>query len=305
MFAREWVMVVAMMEALDGLGGYFRLAFGIIGLLGNLITGSPPAADGADTVPVKEEVAEVRVSMGGLVVPEFVKSVPSGHFAGVSAPSGSLHDARRSAIDDVVRQILGAINVRYDHRYTDRVTGSPHSAHRVVDDSLRRFASGVVLDVERGIVQSVEGRDGSGRILCYVLVRYSEAQIQEMRRLSKGAKVVASITADEDGFLSVRVTEVNGVAVTIASADVVVEKKNKFAKAISLFVWKVPDGSRESFSASVGPVRVCSSQRSFSLDLRRFQNKVGDSVLGADLSRMIKLRGFDEIGREVVVEVSG
>ena len=64
------------------------------------------------------------IALGGSEqVPLFVTSIPSGHFAGVSAPMPSLAEARRGAVDDVVRQVLGAIGVQYDHQYVDMVSG--------------------------------------------------------------------------------------------------------------------------------------------------------------------------------------
>ena len=54
---------------------------------------------------------------GSEQVPLFVTSVTSGHFAGVSVPMPSLAVARRGAVGDVVRQVLCAIGVQYDHQY--------------------------------------------------------------------------------------------------------------------------------------------------------------------------------------------
>ena len=78
---------------------------------------------------------------GSEQVPLFVTSVPSGHFAGVSAPMPSLTEARRGAVGDVVRQVLGAIGVQYDHQYgkghvgeEGRGTGRGTLVQKVLDD---------------------------------------------------------------------------------------------------------------------------------------------------------------------------
>jgi len=51
-------------------------------------------------------------------------SVPQSHFAGISSPCRSIAEARRSAINDVVRQILGSIGAEYEHSYVDKVSGN-------------------------------------------------------------------------------------------------------------------------------------------------------------------------------------
>ena len=122
-----------------------------------------------------------------LKVPSFVTSIPAGHFAGVSAPCKTLSKARKSAIDDVARQILSSVNTRYDHQYLDRISGSVRNPKRVVDDRLSKIAKGVVLGVERNIVKSAMSQDASGRHVYFILVRYSDKLISEMRRLSRGA----------------------------------------------------------------------------------------------------------------------
>lgn len=50
-----------------------------------------------------------------LNVPDFVISVPLGHFAGISPPVTSIDQARKLAVLDVVRQVLSAIGIEYHH----------------------------------------------------------------------------------------------------------------------------------------------------------------------------------------------
>ena len=236
-------------------------------------------------------------------VPSFVLHVPSGHFAGVSVPCSSVAESRKSAVDDVVRQVLSAVNVRYDHRYSDRVSGNVRSPQRSVDDQLSKVAKGVVLGVERGIVKSSMSKDVSGRHVYFILVQYSDKKIQEMRRLSNGAKVVASVVSENQNNIRLRLSEVNGVAVTLSSADVVVLKRNRYAKLISYYVMHVSKGSEARFSVPLEPVRICGGSRTVMLDMQRFEKGLGDYLLGANVTKSVTLKGFDEIGREVRVEV--
>ena len=64
------------------------------------------------------------VYSGSLQVPSFLAIVPEGHFAGVSAPCPTLSEARKSAIFDVVRQVLGSISVSYGYGSKHDVKGN-------------------------------------------------------------------------------------------------------------------------------------------------------------------------------------
>ena len=236
-------------------------------------------------------------------VPSFVTHVPSGHFAGVSAPCRSISEARKSAVDDVVRQVLSAVNVRYDHRYSDRVYGSVRNPRRSVDDLLRKVSRGVVLGIERNIIKSSWCLDGSGRHVYFILIRYPEKLIASMRRLSMGAKVVASVVSDSSDFAKVRVTEVNGVSAVLSSADVIVRKRNQFAKLISYYVVHVSKGSEQRMTVAVDPVWVCGSSNDIRLPIYGSTKKFSDYLLGAKIERVVVLKGHDEIGRKVSVKV--
>jgi len=238
-----------------------------------------------------------------LKVPSFVTSIPAGHFAGVSTPCRTLSNARKSAIDDVARQILSAVNIQYDHQYLDRVSGSVRRPERHVDDRLFKVARGVVLGVERNIVKSSMSQDASGRNIYFILVRYSDKLIAEMRRLSKGAKIVASVVGYSGNELILDVVEVNGVEVVISSADITVRKVNRYARFISYYIWKVPKGSQGSFTSAIGPVRVCGGSSKVRLRVSGKRKGLVDHLLGADIETVAVLKGHDEIGRVVSARV--
>jgi hypothetical protein len=238
-------------------------------------------------------------------VPLFVTSVPSGHFAGVSTPMPSLTEARRGAVDDVVRQVLGAIGGQYEHQYVDIVSGSTRGRglKREVNDRLSGFAHGVVLGVEQNIVKSSWCRDAANKWIYFVLVRYHDKLIAEMRRLSKGAKVVASVISDNGGSVRLKVAEVNGVSVVLSAAVVTIKRRNRFAKAISFFMWKVPSGSTRNVAIAFDPVRVCGCSREVLFSFDVCEKGFYDYVLGAKFERMAVLKGRDELGRAVSVRV--
>ncbi len=238
-------------------------------LLGDIITGDTEQATPEQKVreQVSTVVVERKVSYEELMVPEFVTNIPEEHFAGISAPFSSLSDARRSAINEAVRQILGTIGAEYNHSFISKVSGDPHGkVQRHVNDKLSGLAHGIVMDVEKNIVKSRWSIDRSGRYVYFILVYYPESMVNEMRRLSKGANVVVANIGSDNGITQIKISETNGVCVTMTSADVTVTKKNRYAKAISKYVWKVPAGLKSSRSVALpAPIKVCGNSTIISL----------------------------------------
>lgn len=234
----------------------------------------------------------------GESLPSFVGSVPSDHFAGVSGPCKSIAEARRGATLDVVRQILGSVGITYNLRTVHDVSGDPLHPSRSIDDYLSGVGGGLVEGVSENIVRSVV-EERSGRYVCYMLVRYPRSLIERVRRLSKGAHVILS-GKHMDGGIRLRITEINDVAVTFASAVVTVSKRYRFAKTISYYIWKVPAGSSESFEVAIDPVvvRKGTAVVKFPLNIDR---RVADFLLGSDATVSVRLRGVDEVGRIVSV----
>lgn len=281
----------------------FGFAFSLLGtLFGNMVNGPeqgpPPKEAKATPVVIEQKVKSM------LKVPKWVNSVPSGHFAGVSAPSRNLAEARKSAVSDVVRQILGSVGVSYRHVYYNKVSGDPRRPVQQVSDSLSGIAHGLVFDVESSIAASSYDLDRSGRYVAFLLVAYPAAKIADVRRLSRGAKVTVKVVGSEGHGYGVRIraTEAHGVAVVLSSADIRIVKVNRFAKLMSFF-WNVEDGSEQSISVPVGPVHVCSSSSDFLLDLGSSGMGVSDYLLGAQVTYFARIRGHDEVGRVVEAKV--
>ena len=254
---------------------------------------------------IRPIVAELQAGFHKFEIPAFVMSVPPSHFAGISSPCRSIGEARRSAISDVVRQVLGSIGVEYEHSYVDKVSGNVRGQgpKRVVNERLRGVSHGVVLGIEQRIVESSWCCNKSGKYHYFVLVRYPDSMIQEMRRLSKGARVVVSVVSVNSGDAVLRVSETNGVSVVMSSADVKVNKKYKFSKFISFCVWHVPKGSVHRVSVALDPVKICSGSRKVSLPLSGCNKDFFDYLLGAKLERLAVLKGHDELGRTVSAQL--
>jgi hypothetical protein len=238
-----------------------------------------------------------------LKVPSYLTDVPPGHFAGVSTASNSLAEARKYVISDIVRQILGAINMNYSHHYVDEVSGNVRNPQRVIDDKLSGNAQGVVLDVERNIVKSSWLIDTYGNHVYFALVYYPEEKIQKMRRLSKGAKVIATAVSGYGNYVELKISEVNGVSVVISSADLRILQTNKFANVITLFLWKVPPIVEHTASISIDPIKVRGNSATIQLPVNNFGKSLLDYLLGSKLRKIAVLTGCDEIGRPITVKV--
>lgn len=200
-------------------------------------------------------------------------------------------------------QIVDRCKDRNDGIDIGILSGSVRNPKRHVDDQLSKTAEGVVLGVERNIVESSMSLDASGRHVYFILVWYSDKLIAEMRRLSKGAKVVASVVGYSGNELILDVVEVNGVEVVITSADITVRKVNRFAGFISYYIWKVPKGSQGSFTSAIGPVRVCGGSSKVRLKVSGKGKGFVDHLLGAEIDAVAVLKGHDEIGRVVSAKV--
>lgn len=221
----------------------------------------------------------------------------------VMSPAYNVTEARNSAIDNAARQILSAVNVEYTHHYLDRIYGNVRNPKRSIEDQLSKVAKGVVLGVERRIVKSAWSREASRRYVYFILVQYPDRLVSEMRRLSKGAKVVCQLLSTGKGQIEIRLSEVNGVAVTLSSMDITIRKVNRYAGFISYYIMKVPKGSVARFSQAIAPVRVCRSSTTVTVKLPGQEIQLSDYLLGADLDVQGIIRGNDEIGRAVAVKV--
>jgi len=242
-----------------------------------------------------------------LQAPSFLSTTPEGHFTGVSSPCPDLSEARKSAILDVVRQVLGSIGSTYGFESKHYVMGNARGEgpQRNVEESLSGTAKGIVLGVERNIVKSTWSKDSSGKYVYFVLVRYPQKLIAKMKRLSKGARLIASVAHVADSKINFKVSETNGVAVVLTSANISVTKKYRFSKAISLFVWNVPSLVEDNSSIPIDPVReICGNSANVLLPANVFRKSIIDHLVGAHFETIVTLNGYDEIGRSVRVKIA-
>jgi hypothetical protein len=239
-------------------------------------------------------------------VPSFLTNVPSGHFAGVSAPCPTLTGARKSAVIDVVRQVVGSIGASYGFESRHHVKGNVRGEglQITLEEILTGAARGIVLGVEQNIVKSNWSKDVSGKYVYFVLVRYPQKMIIKMKRLSKGARLIASVAHVADSKIYFKVSEANGVAVVLTSANISVTKKYRFSKAISLFLWNVPSKQKHRYSIPIDPVKICGNSANIRIPSDTLGKSLIDYLLGAHFDTIVTLNGNDEIGRSVRVKIA-
>ena len=139
----------------------------------------------------------------------------------------------------------------------------------------------------------------------FVLVRYPQSRIDEMRRFSKGAKVSASLVGIFESNALLKVSEANGVSVVLSSVEAKVRQVNQNAGLISKFVWKVSKGSDHKYCIALDkPIEICGASRDVSIPLKMSEKTIKEYFLGSKFEWDVKLSGHDEIGREVVASVT-
>ena len=235
----------------------------------------------------------------GMNIPGFTRSVPEDHFLGISAPSSSLDEARASAVLDVKRQILGAISGQFSATEAFSVSGSPQRPSYQVRGQVQGDSSGTVFGVENRIVDQAYTQDGQGRFIYFILVRFPESRIAEMARLSRGARVVAQLVSIDDGYVYVRLEEINGVRAVMDMVRITMEWKHRFADTISYYVTHVPSESKSENEISIGRTVLQGGYVEFGFPIPELDEPFADLFLGREGIGHLIFSGTDELGRPV------
>jgi hypothetical protein len=235
-----------------------------------------------------------------LEVPDFAINVPDDHFVGISYPCDNLQSSRQSAIADVTKQVLGSIQASYTHQYSKNISGDPADPEIFIrDDFSSDSFAGTSLGIEKHIVRTHFAKDNIGHYVCFVLVEYSQQKITEIRRLSRKANIVVSAKKNSRGSITITVSESNNVGVVLSSVSIDLEKKYSFAGFYNFCIWKVPYGSKSSFSVALDPVKVVNGTSKIRIEANRLGKNWKDILLGADTKHRLRISGYDEVGREV------
>jgi len=234
-----------------------------------------------------------------IVWAESVK-VPSGHFLGISPPCASVASAREKALHDVASQILRTIGASYSVSFSSHATGTMEKVRRTIDERFHYSASGFLAEIETRIVSQSFERE-SGGMVYRMLVHFPKSLISKMRRLSRGAKVLA--TKVGGGVYELR--EVNGVACVLTEAAYAVSEVNRHAGFLNYYVMKASSGGSRKYTKPLSEPVVLQNSAVKRINLMVPKTGgLGDLVLGTRRSVSITLIGTDEVGRPVLVRVA-
>jgi len=243
-------------------------------------------------------LAIIILLLPGLVWGESI-SVPSGHFLGISPPCASVAAAREKALHDVAGQILRTIGASYSVSFSSHANGTMEKVHRTIDERFHYSASGFLSEIETRIVSQSFERGASG-VVYRMLVHFPKSLISEMRRLSRGSKVLAAKV--RSGVYDLR--EVNGVACVLTEAVYAVSEQNRYADFLNYYVMKVSSGGFRKYAKPLSEPVVLRNGvvKRINLMVPKL-GSVSDLVLGTQRSVQITLIGTDEVGRPVRVKV--
>jgi hypothetical protein len=226
-----------------------------------------------------------------------VTKVPEHCFVGISKPAGSIEEARQQAILSVTSQILQAMGARYSLNHVSILTGTTtHSLHQL-NEKLSFTANWFIHSVQQSIVKSEWYRDDY-QYVYFVLVHFSPSKINRLRKLTLGPKVSAKIVRKTYDKLVIEVIENNGVRIILTDYNIKIAVKNRYARIITMFFWKVPEFSIKNFDG-IFSVKVSLKENSKKLILPNPIPNTGFKpfILGIENQIEVILRGYDEIGR--------
>ncbi len=229
-------------------------------------------------------------------------TVPRDHYLGISPPCESVAEAKEKALRDVICQVLRTMGAEYNLRFDSHITMDSDRISRNLEEKFIYKASGLISELEQHIVSASYHRFKHG-VVYEMLVHFPERLIKKMQRLSRGAKVIAK-KVDHD---TIELTEVNGVAVMLTEAEIVVTKRHKNAPFLNYYVMKVSDGStntyRRAFKKPVALKKGIVWHVSHPVSGKRNKRSLVNFILGTERTESAVFIGVDEVGRPVRVPV--
>jgi hypothetical protein len=125
-----------------------------------------------------------------------------------------------------------------------------------------------------------------------------------LRKLAVGPKISARIIQKTNDKIIISATETYGVNVTLTDYQIHTANKNHHAKLITLFAFKVPEFSNRNLKGTIDKkINLNGNSQIFDLPYLRPDQSVKQYILGTEVRTKIILRGHDEIGRKISVDV--
>jgi hypothetical protein len=239
-----------------------------------------------------------------LHIPSWVTDILEHGFVGISKPCRAIEEARQQAFNSVVSQILQTMGAEYRLTHKSILSGNASYSHYDLNERLtytsRWFIRSIQQNIKKSDIQQVQDK-----YICFVLIDFPPAKIQQLRKLTIGPKVAARIVRKQGDRLIIEIRENNGVRVTLIDYYIMITTKNCHAGIITMFAWKVSESSSHNFEGVIQhKVSVKGNSQKLSIPKPIFGTSFKHRILGSQNQTRILLRGYDEIGRQVEVIVT-
>ncbi|MDY6989618.1 MAG: hypothetical protein SWQ30_16345 [Thermodesulfobacteriota bacterium] len=259
--------------------------------------------EGWRSVPPPPASVQVVEASQTLQLPTWVTNTPEDCFVGISRPCESIEEARQQAIDSAISQVLQAMGAEYNLTHESLISASSdyvqHDLRERLIYTAKWFVNAIQQNIRESDVQLIQGKK-----VCFVLVHLPQSKIEWFRKMTIGPKLAARMVDKTSDDIVIEVRETSGVGATLTDYQVSITAENHHAGIITLFAWKVPGSSSESYEGVIP--RACSlngNSQTITIPLSSPSDGLKALLLGTETQLNVELRGRDEIGRQVTVPV--
>ena len=274
-----------------------------LNLLLNILLYIPAVHATGPLPPSYPQTLKVEASKS-LHIPSWVTNIPKHAFVGISNPCREIEKARQRAFDSVVSQILQTMGAEFSLTHTSLFSGNVSYSHYDLNERLTYTSKWFIHSIHQNIKNS-DIQQIKGKYICFVLIDFPPAKIALLRKLTIGPKITARIVHKHHDRFIIEVREHNGVGVTLIDYYIMIKTKNCHAGIITMFAWKVPKISSQTFKGVIQhKVSIKSDSQNFSIPNPIPDTSFKNIILGSQNQIQILLRGYDEIGRKVEVIVT-
>lgn len=237
-------------------------------------------------------------------IPEWVTNIPANGYVGISGFSRSIEEARQHALDSAVSQILQSMGAKYHLSHESRLEGNNSYTKHDLKEQLTYSAQWFVRAINENIKET-DIQNANGKYLCFLLVNLPPEKIENLRRLSIGPMTGARIFQLTNDSLIVEVWENNDVEISLADFEIELIDRNKHAKVITMFFWKIPEKEVQKIKGTLEEKIVCkNSIARFAICYQPPEQNVKTFFYGSERQIKILLHGHDEIGRPLSFPVN-
>jgi len=236
--------------------------------------------------------------------PNWFVRIPDGCFVGISNHCESIEAARQQALHSALSQILQAMGADYELNHESVLSGNLHCSHHELKERLSYSSNWFLRSVQQNIRKSHIQHTPEG-YTCYLLIHFPEDRIKELRRLSMGPKLGATVRRSGKEGISIEVRENNGVVANLTGYKLEITTENRHADVITLFAWKVQKIAYMEIDGVLDrKIIVKGNSQEFLIPMPVTGATLKDLILGSETRIAINLMGYDELGRELNLPVS-